>query len=176
MFVLNAYKKQLVKKIGIAVGVIVLLALFIMLLNMDINKRIAAVTEAKTAIALRNQAIELLTGANSDLKKAEPLMVELQSFLPAKDELINFPRELQRIGQQYLVDVGFSFGTEELGKDGKAGNIKFTLTIDGTYDSIVDFLKYVEGHKYLISLDSVDLRSSGRDNFSLFTSGQIYTK
>lgn len=174
--VLDGFKRRLLKKIGIAVGIIAILAAFLIALNIDINSRVAAISAARDELALRSRTVELLTGANSDLKRADPLFANLQSLLPDKDQLINFPRELQRVAKTYLVDAGFSFGAEKAGTSNKPGSIKFTMTIGGDFDNIIDFLKYVESHRYLISLDSVDVRRSTREDFSLLTSGDIYTK
>ncbi len=175
--ILQGFKKKLLTHVGIALAIIGLLALFIVLLNGDINKRVVAIQTAKDETVLRAQTIELLTGANSDLKKADALLANLQNLLPNKDQLINFPRELETTAKQYAVDVGFSFGPESVAKDNLPGSISFTMTAAGDFDNIVDFLKSVEQHKYLISLDSIDVHRSGKDNvFSLLTSGLIYTK
>ena len=173
---LDGFKKALFKHIGIALGIIIILALFIVALNGDINSRAAAINAAHDELALRAKTIDLLTGSNSDLKKADELLLNLQGLLPNKDQLIDFPRELQRTAKSYAVEVGFSFGAERTSTPEAPGAIRFTMTIAGTYDDVVDFLKFVEGHKYLISLDSIDIRRSNKETFSLLTSGEIYTK
>lgn len=174
--ILEGFKKKLLTHVAISLGIIALLALFIVLLNGDINDRVTKIQKAKNEISLRTQTIELLTGTNSDLKKADALLANLKDILPNKDQLIDLPRELQRTAKTFVVDLGFSFGPELAAAAGKPGTIKFTMTAAGTYDNIVDFLTSVESHRYLISLDSVDVHRSGKTNFSLLTSGQIYTK
>ncbi len=176
MFVFQGFKRKLLTHVGIAIGIIAVLALFIFLLNGDINGRVAKIDGFKNEVALRAQTIELLTGANNDLKRADLLMLNMRNLLPNKDELIDFPRELQRSAKNFVVDVGFAFGAESPASDKGPGIIKFTLTASGAYDNIVDFVKTIEAHRYLISLDSVDIHRSAKDNYSLLTSGQIYTK
>ncbi len=176
MFVFQGFKRKLFTHVGIAAGIIAILALFIFLLNHDINARVAKIEGFKKEVALRAQTIELLTGANSDLKRADALMLHMRNLLPNKDQLIDFPRELQRAAKNYAVDVGFSFGAESPASEKGPGIIKFTLTASGAYDNIVDFLKIIETHRYLISLDSVDVHRSSKEDYSLLTSGQIYTK
>ncbi len=172
---LDPFTKKLLRHIGIAAGIIAILASFIMALNMDINRRVVAISDARSALALRSRTIELLTGTNTDLKKAEPLLASMQSLLPTKDLLINFPRELQKAAKNYLVDVGFSFGVERPPEKGQPGGIKFTMTVAGDYEGILDFLQFVETHRYLITLESVDVRRAAQTGFSLLTSGEIYT-
>lgn len=173
---LAGFKKKLFTQIGIAIGSVILLVIFIVLVNSDINKRVESIEQAKGEIALRIRTIELLTGTNSDLKRAEPLFARMQTLLPTKDQLINFPRELQQAARNYALELGFSFGAERLAVGDTPGAIKFTMTAAGDYDNIVDFLRYVEQHRYLISLDSVDTHRSTKDSFSFLTSGEIFTK
>ena len=173
---LDGFKKKLFKQLGIALGIIIVLSLFIFALSKDINSRADSITESHNELELRARTIDLLTGANGDLKKADDLLVKLQGLLPNKDQLIDFPRQLQSNAKLYAVDVGFSFGAERTATAKAPGAIRFTMTVAGTYDDVVDFMKYIEGHKYLINLDSIDVRRSTKDNFSLLTSGEIYTK
>lgn len=174
--VFDGFKKQLLRQIVIASSILLILALFIILLNWDINKRAASIEESKIALELEARTVQLLGGASGDLKKVEPMLAELRSLLPAKDDLINLPRELERVGKQYAVTVGFGFSTEEPATEKLAGTISFKLTVSGSYDDIVDFLKYIEAHRYIISLydTKVDMVKTGF--YSLFTTGQIYVK
>jgi Tfp pilus assembly protein PilO len=173
---LSDFQKKLFTHVSVAVGIVALLFLFLFLLNKDIAARAERIEVSKGEVALRMKTIELLTGANSDLKRAEPLLANLQTFLPNKDQLINFPRELQRAAKVYAVDVGFTFGAERPALPQVPGGIKFTMTISGTYDNVVDFLRTVEEHKYIVSLDSVDVQRSAKDTFSLLTSGEIFIR
>lgn len=174
--VLAGFKKKLLIHVGIALGVIAVPAIIIIVLNADINRRVTTITGYKQEQQLRVQTIDLLTGTNNDLRRADPLLATMQTLLPNKDQLINFPRELERTGTNYGVEIGFSFGAEKPASAQDAGSIRFSMTITGAYEDIVAFLKYVEQHRYFISVDSVDVRRSTRDNFSLVTSGEIYTK
>ncbi len=170
------FQKKIFLQTGVGIGIITILALFIILLNADINKQVDRIEAAKKELELRNQTIALLTGSNSDLRRATPLLKQLQEVLPDRDDLINFPRELNQQALSYGVDVGFSFGPERLGSDKEPGSIKFMMTIDGSYDSIVDFLRFIEKHRYFIAINSVDIRRSAPTKFALQTSGDIYTK
>lgn len=174
--VLAGFKKKLFTQIGIALGAILLLAIFIFLLNKDINTRIEAIEKAKGEIALREKTIELLTGTNTDFKRADPLFENLKSLLPNKIELIAFESSLLQRAKTFAVESGFKFGAEKAGTTEEPGTIKFTMTAAGSYEDIIDFLKYVEGHKYFISLDSIDINRSSPNKYSSLIFGEIFTQ
>ena len=169
------FKKRLLIKSGIAAAIILALAIFIILLNTDINKHIDEIIAANQEFALRSQTFNLLSSSNTDLKRAQPLLETLQTILPSKDQLITFPDELQKSANGYGVSVGFSFGSETPSTATQPGNIKFTMTLAGSFTDIVQYLKFIEGHRYFIRLDSVDIRRE-TINFSLLTGGVIFTK
>lgn len=151
------------------------MTVFIIVLNYDINKRDQTITEIKQQLDLRDQTIALLSTSNNDFKKAEPLLASLQNILPSKDQLITFPSELQTIARGYGIDIGFTFGSEVGSSATEPGSIKFSMTLAGEFPDIVDFLEALERHKYFIKFDSVDIRRTNNDIFSLVTNGIIYT-
>ena len=173
---LAGFKKRLWITIAISGGGLLLLATFIIVLNYDINKRERAIMEQKQMLELRNQTIALLSSASNDLRRIEPMLAMLENILPNKDQLINFPTELNKAAKGYGVDIGFTFGPEKAGTPEGPGNIKFTMTLAGAFSDIVDFLRVIERHQYFIKLDSIDVRPAANNNFSLLTSGVIYTK
>lgn len=173
---LAGFKKRLWIHITIAGSGIVLLTVFIIVLNYDINKRDRVITEQKQLLELRNQTIALLSNASNDVRRAQPMLASLETILPNKDQLINFPTELAKTARGYGVEIGFTFGPETASTPEEPGNIKFTMTLVGPFSDIVDFMKAFEQHRYFIKLDSIDVRPAGKDGFSLLTGGVIYTK
>ncbi len=179
--VLAGFKKKLLIQISIALGVLVLLSIFIILLNIDINKQAEEIEQIKMQLALRARTIELLTSSKSDVEKANMLLGRMQQMIPTEAELIALPREMQRIGKTYAVDTDFRFiGSQQDGTDQQLGSMKFTISIIGAYDDILSFLEYIEGHRYIMPFEFVDLSrikdKDGTDKFSLIANGTLYIK
>ena len=173
---MNAFKKRLLTRLAILGGGIILLVLFIILLNVDINKRMAAIEESKALLASRDEAVSLLTHSQLDLERVENGISVLGRVLPNKDELINFPRELEGMANKYLLDIGFSFGVESAGVESRPNSISFTMTLSGAYEDITDFLEELEEHRYIILIDSAEVRRGNDGRYSFLTGGSIYTR
>lgn len=176
---LDSFKKRLLKQVGLGLGIIIVLVVFMFVLSADINSRTLAIDQAHNELTLRTQTINLLTGSNTDLKKSDQYLANLQQFLPEKDALVDFREAIPRIGKTYAVDAVLGFTRiEKAATADQPGSIGFDLVVGGTFDDIIDFLKYIEAHKYLINIASVDIQISPKDKsrFSLVINGEIYTK
>lgn len=176
MMTITPYYKRLIVQLAVALGAIFLLLTSIIILNMRANGQVRSITDQKKQIALRNRTIELLAGGNSDLKRAEPLLAQLQNVLPKKDELIGFSREIKSLAKEMNLEIGFSFGSEQAGSDQDPGSVNFSLSVTGTYAAVTSFLERLEMHPYLIRIDGVALSYQLGTRYNLTTNGVIYTK
>ena len=170
---IDKFKKKLLIRVSIAAGIVAVFALFIILLNADINKRLVRIKEYKTELAIRTQTLAILAELQQEAKRAEPLMQELQSALPSRDELISLPRELEKIAKRNKVDFGFVFGQENPAQGNQAGTVRFTMTLAGTYQNLVLFLRELESSPYVVSIASIDVSRREKDTFAFATGGTI---
>jgi hypothetical protein len=176
MIKLPSINNRLFVQLSIAVGSVLVLSLTVLFLNSHITKQVEQMASQKRDIALRNRTIELLAGGNSDLKRAEPLLARLQSILPAKDTLLSFSRDVKAFGKQFDVTVGFSFGVEKAGTEAEPGTVNFSLSASGEYDNLMNFLGFLENHPYFIRFDGVSLGYQKDAQYTISTSGVIFTK
>lgn len=176
MIKFDSLNKRLFIQLGIALGSVLLLSLAVFFLNRSINARVEEMRAQKRDLALRNRTIELLAGGNSDLKRAEPLLERLQSVLPAKDTLLAFSRDIKNFGKQFGVTVGFSFGVEKAGTESEPGTVSFSLSASGDYDNLIAFLEFLEQHPYFIRFDGIALGYQKESQYTITTSGVIFTK
>ncbi len=172
----DAFHRRLIKRFIIATLIVALIATVIILLNFDINKRVARIEEHKREIAMQNEAIIILSGLKQEAQKVRQYQDTLASLLPNRDQLISFPRELEKLAKQYEIDLGFAFGNETPSTESQPGVIRFTLSLGGSMNGMLDFLKAFEAHKYYLNLSSVDLSKKEGGRFSLVTGGEIYTR
>jgi Tfp pilus assembly protein PilO len=174
---MQGFKKRLLIQIGIALGIIILFAVFIIILNIDINKREAQIIDFKQKLALRTQSIELLSNSNNSLSSIEPLMQNLSTILPSQDQLIAFPEELSKLAKSYGVSIGFNWKKGGVASTKSTpGTILFDLSVGGEFDDIIGFLRTLESHRYFIEIGSIEMVRTERtpDIFSFKTSGTIY--
>lgn len=176
----QGFKRRLFIQVGIALALIVLFTIFIVLLNSDINKRELSIEVSKEKLALRNQTIRLLSSSNDDLKKAQPLLANLKSILPNHDQLFTFKDEIAQTAKGYGVSIGIDFpkGGEQPGSETQPGSVKFEMTLSGSYENLVSFLKAFEMHRYFMQIDGIEIIiGKTADEFFLKTSGgKIFIK
>lgn len=171
-----SFRKKLLIRLGAALAIILGLLTFIMVLNSDLNKRLSRLNDYKAELQSREAAIGLLTQLKSDAERAEPFFSVLKNSLPSRDDLVLFPRELERFAKQYEVDFGFSFGEEAVGSASSPSAVKFTIVLEGQYDNLLAFLKAVEQSRYYIRLSSIDISRKEEGKFGLISSGEVYIR
>jgi len=170
--VLEGFKKKLFIQIGIALGASVLFSTFIILLNIDINSRADKIQNSKLELALREKTNELLGGATSDNKKAAIYSENLKTIFPNREQQIAFRTLLINSGPKYGVIVDYQMD-RPVKPDVPVG---FTITAKGDFDNVVNFLKFVESHKYILVMNSVSAsRAENQGNFLVTIKGVIYT-
>lgn len=173
---ITPFYRRLILHLSIAIGAVVLLLTSIIILNIRANSQVESILSSKKQIALRNRTIELLAGGNSDLKKADPLLARLQNILPKKDQLIAFSRDIKKLAKDMNLEVGFSFGSEQVGSEKEPGSVNFSLSVTGKYEQVTGFLARLEEHPYLIRIDGIALSYQLGSQYNLTTNGVIYTK
>jgi hypothetical protein len=172
----DSFKKRFLKQLLIALGVITVIAVIIIVLNIDINKRMTRIEARKRERAMQAEAILILSDLKKESERARAHYPVLESLLPTRDQLISFPRELEQLAKLHTIDLGFSFGSEAASTEDQPGVIRFTMSLGGTLDNLLNFLKAFESHKYFINLASVDLAKREGTRFALGTSGEIFTR
>jgi Tfp pilus assembly protein PilO len=170
------FKRRLIINLSILVGGIIILGLIVFLLNMDISRRVNRINDFKNELTLRNQTVDFLSRSTTELEKIEPALNILKDILPEKDQLINFPRELEQLANQYSIDIGFNFGNEVASTESDPGKINFDMRLAGGYDQITGFLSELEENPYFISIATININLLESGNYALVASGVIYTK
>ena len=87
----------------------------------------------------------------------------LRLLLPAKDELLDFPRRLDGVSRAHQVSQTFSFRGNAVSPQGnEPGYIGFTIDAVGSYTNVVNFFRELEvkSTRFLVSIDSLDISRS----------------
>ena len=172
---MTEFKKQLLLKLGIGLGVTLVLVTMIFLLSSDINRRVRQIQSNRSELLFRTQTIDALAALKGDFGKAKPHLSFLESILPPKDQLISFSKDLEVLAKQNRVDLGFSFGTEAPSTETSPGSLSFTVTFAGNFSDLIKFFKDVYMSRYFVNLVSLDL--GRRDNtYGGNLSGRVYSQ
>jgi Tfp pilus assembly protein PilO len=172
---LDKFKKSFFISIGVFLFILAVLVGFLIYLNIDIDRRVAAIKRYQTDIAIRNQAVLLLGTLKLEAERGAQLAGQLQEVLPTRDQLITLPRELEKVAKAHRVGFGFAFGNENLPSGTNPGSVRFTISLTGQIADLVSFLKDLEFGKRILNVQSFDLtqRRDAKD-FSLILSGEVY--
>lgn len=172
----DSFKRRFIKQLIIGTISVTVVAVIIIVLNFDINKRAERIEVRKLESLVQSQAILILSDLKKEAVLAQTDYALLESALPTRDQLISLPRELEQIAKAGNVDLGFAFGNETPSTDSQPGSIRFTMSLGGGINDLLNFMKVFEGHKYFIHLASVDMSKKEGSRFTLGTTGEIFTR
>lgn len=151
----------------------VLLALLIpvgglIFLGWDINNRAEVIRKQRQELVNRSEELSLFAKLQSQSNEADPYLNILGNVLPVRDQLFDFPKEMERLASQEGIGFGFNFGSETPSGPSAAGRIGFTITTGGSLVKIFKFIKAMEDSRFLIGFKSFDFIGS-----SLNISGEV---
>jgi len=169
------FKQWLLKNGTVALAAIIFLITLLLLLGQDISSRTTAIKKQREELFLRSQALNSLAFLRSDAEKSERILVALKNLLPTNDQLINFPKSLEDLAKNNQLGFGFTFNSEESSTEKKPGINNFTLTLSGTYNNFLNFLKTMERGKYFIGFDLIDLNKKDKD-FHIIMRGKVFSQ
>ena len=172
MFNDQLFKKQLIKSLLITGSIVLMLTAILFVLGNRISNISDRISANKGEINLRRIGQESLVLLEKDREVATRYINIIENTLPAKDELINFPREIKTMGDKAGISPGFTFGAESSPVGGAAA-VSFQLSINGSLEQILNFFKEVERSRFLINIGDIDLIKSG-GSFGGVLSGQVY--
>ncbi len=170
------FKKKFLIRLSISLGVIFLLIVINILINSDINSRVAGIQGLRKDLAFRAQAINSLLILKQESQRAQNYSGLLQTILPAPEQLINFRKAVKAIGVNNQVDADLTFGAQEPGTDTVPGHISFNMSATaGSLESFIGFLKGIEASPYLVAINSIQLNQDSKTSKASLA-GQVYSR
>ncbi|MBI3046323.1 MAG: hypothetical protein HYY86_02170 [Candidatus Harrisonbacteria bacterium] len=169
------FRQWLLKNGGIALAVILFLAILLLLLGRDISSRTAMIGKQRQDLLLRSQAINSLALLRSEGEKSENIFKAVKDFLPTSDQLISFPNTLENLAKNNQLGFGFAFNAEVPASESEPGVNTFTLTSSGAYNNFLNFLKAVEKGKYYAGFDFIELNKKDKD-FQILMKGKVFSQ
>ncbi len=153
-------KKQLITIISIGGAVAVVLLLALTYVSFDISQRAERVKESRLALNSNSQTGEKLALLRLDLTAFEPYLVSLENALPDKEQLINLPRDLKTMAFQNSIGITSNFSGEEFKSSSNFNWLGLTVSADGKFDNLINFLKVIDNSRYSVRFENIDLSSN----------------
>ncbi|OGZ03378.1 MAG: hypothetical protein A2430_00820 [Candidatus Liptonbacteria bacterium RIFOXYC1_FULL_36_8] len=134
-------------------------------------------TEAETVnSSIRTKAgdVEQRSALRSEAAEAAPLNASLKNILSNKDSLLGLSKDLNDTANLYSVNLAFSFTGEVEEKKDPYGKAGFSMTVDGEYGKIVNFLKKINSGRFIFDISNIDIQNrEGTNIFRLLAHGYI---
>jgi len=168
------FKKRLLIIIGIPLGVCLILATALFFIGSDIAKRTEQIKQLRSEIIFGLQSTESLAILSKEAEQAKNYIVQLENILPQRDQLVTFPRDLNIIAKQSQVDLNATLGQEISESTDGLRKTDFSITGQGSFDNLINFLKLFEGGQYLVSLKMLDFTQQD-GGFKTLLTGQVFS-
>ncbi|MEX2053971.1 MAG: hypothetical protein WD883_00245 [Candidatus Colwellbacteria bacterium] len=170
------FSPRVILSLSILVGFLIFTILIITFLGRQIGDKADRIREQRAVIEGRISSISRLAELTASAKEAQPALLELQSLLPKRDELVGFPRYVDSLAGKHSLISRFEFrGEEKAPTEDQAGTSSFYLSIDGTYRNILSFIDEFEEGQFIVKIDSFDVVLQREStNFKAEMNGLIY--
>src|SRR3989344_5137483 len=127
-----SFKKKIIMEFGVAAGVLLLLSAGIVFFSFSMNTFSKRLYEGRKELKVRSASVTRF----AELERARrevgaPYLNVLYNFVPKKDELINFSREVQTLANSEGLEFGFSFIGENPASEDTLGSVRFTINVSG---------------------------------------------
>ncbi|MBI1961029.1 MAG: type 4a pilus biogenesis protein PilO [Candidatus Liptonbacteria bacterium] len=165
--------REFVTSAAVSAGILLALAAAVGAIRYDIGRRADAIQAARRDIAIRARSLEAFSFLKNQSVEAQQYTVTLRRKLPQKDDLITFPKTVERLAAARRVKGSFAFNAETPPTDGAPGLIAFTLVVTGEYGDIASFLTDLEKAPAIVVTDTLDLLRS-EEGFRGTIQGRVF--
>lgn len=177
---LSVFQKKLLKQLGVALGIIVVLGISIFMLGKSISVDATETERLRLEKVNWSSSVQSYVSAKTQYtKKGKDYEQILENILPERDSLIDLKKDFQFLAAGEGLDLNFSFSTERDKGSKLVGAIGITLTVQGSSErKIFSFLEKLEGFRYLFSIDAMSLqrekdRESGAERVTAVIRGEV---
>ncbi len=171
------FRKRLIIATAVTLGLILVLGAAVFFLGADIQKRAEKISLTRADLSFRTKAIESLAELRSDFDKSKSYEAELKNMVPTRDQLVSFSRDFNVIANQNKINLNLSFqgGGRTASETATLQKTGFSITTQGSFDDLLNFLKAAVKSRYFIKTNSLDLTAQGENNFNIAINGQVFS-
>jgi len=153
---IESFRRRLVFNLGILVFLLIVFISLIVFLGKDISQKAGYIAATRNNLNVRLRQLNDLARLREEAKVAEPNLIKLQTLTPTRDKTFSLPRRLEELARANNLGFSFAFGSENPPAD-NLGSINFNMTVEGSYQNILSFIRTIETGPYFMKISSFDI-------------------
>lgn len=147
----------------------------VLILGYQIKANTDAIRQMRTSAVTKTVQLVTASRLERQYALALPYIPKLQDVLPKRDEMINFDRTLIALAKKQGVGFGFSFGGESPASPTSAGSVNFTITLQGSFADVTNYIDALQKLPYFIEFPGVDMSING-GQYSMRLDGRVFNR
>lgn len=159
---MTMFQKKFLTELGITLGILIVLGGGIVFFSVNIKTFAAQLQEKKKELKSHSNAVSQFVELERTGKQIGiPYLNVLYNFIPKKDELINFPREMQALASSEGLEFGFSFIGENPASQDALGSVRFTVNVSGKSETnIKNMIKKLQDFRFFIKIEDFSISNA----------------
>ncbi len=170
---MHNFKRSLVINGLIVVASVLVAATGIFLVISLIKSDLQKVSVFKDGVKKYREQVLALTILRQESVANSESFSKLRKALPQRDDLFSFRKSMELLAGEKNLKLGFSFGTETAPKDNEPGSVSFDMSLGGTLNNSISFIKQIELGSFAAELSQVNISGNGSE-FSTRINGKIF--
>jgi len=164
---------RFIANLSISLGAVFAIIAVIFYLGFDISTKSTFISDTQSKLLTRVLKLDNLAKLKEQERIADAALLKLNNALPKREVLFSVNRDLE--GLAALRELGFSskFGEEIAATEKSPGLIRLDISVQGSYDGIVNFMRDIESSSYFINILNFDIVRQG-SRFNAFIGSDVF--
>lgn len=174
-FIMIHFRRKLFFDIGTSLFIIAALVVGIIFFGRNITRHTLQISQHRETIVNRSASLDALASLIVQYNgKGKKYLDVLQGVIPVRDQLFSLKQEFQFIATQAGLDYSFEF-LDEVPPEGETlGSLKFRVTIGGTLDKFLSFVRVIQHFRFLTTIDGITLARENLQKSRMVIRGQVF--
>ncbi|MCL4405292.1 MAG: type 4a pilus biogenesis protein PilO [Patescibacteria group bacterium] len=168
------FKVKFALSVGITLALLAVIVIAMLYIHGDLSNNSAAIAQINQAIASKDNTLKNLNLLEQQQPLAAPLLAKMDAAVPSQDMLFTLQQNMQAMAKSDNLSFSSQFGSQTPSTNSTPGYVAISMTVQGSYSSILAFLEGIEGSTGFVSVSGVDItQQSSSNNFNAIISGNI---
>lgn len=171
---MKTFRKKLVTELIISLVAVGVISIGLLFFGFNISKFAKKVVATRQELTERSASLQSLAILRSEYSsKGEPYLNVLYNIIPLKDELIDLSKDFQSLAAKERIDYGFTFIGEIPATSNNLGSVRFSLSLGGGLDRLINFIKNLQNFRYLVNLENISI-NKGELQMRMNVKGSVF--
>ncbi|MDE2102645.1 MAG: type 4a pilus biogenesis protein PilO [Patescibacteria group bacterium] len=167
------FKRKITTQAALAGIIVIAAAAVLIYLGKNIQAVSAKIYGLRTQASVYAADIVQISNLREQAKLAVPYSAKLASALPSKSNVIVLSNTVDTVALKDGVNVGFRFGAEGQRNAVGLNYVGFEMSVQGSYNNIVQFISDLEGGGNYLVIDNISLLA-GSNGMDGVINGRVY--